>query len=108
MSSEPTNPDREAEKTARETEPAAAQQSRVSERNEASKSSKSSESPHQFAQAVSASMSANILTVQHDKLSQGLNPNETTVSIACEVAGEEHGKAVMDALKNHGYTILMD
>lgn len=64
MSSEPTNPDREAEKTARETVPAsAAQQSRASERNEASessKSSKSSESPHQFAQAVSASMSANM------------------------------------------------
>lgn len=65
MSSEPTNPDREAEKTARETEPAsAAQQGRASERNEASKSSsessKSSESPHQFAQAVSASMSANM------------------------------------------------
>ena len=57
---------------------------------------------------ILASMSANILTVQHDKLSQGLNPNETTVSIACEVAGEEHGKAVMDALKSHGYTILMD
>lgn len=46
--------------------------------------------------------------MQHDKLSQGLNPNETTVSVACEVAGEEHGKAVMDALKAHGYTILMD
>ena len=58
MSSEPTNPDREAEKTARETVPAsAAQQGRASERNE---SSKSSESPHQFAQAVSASMSANM------------------------------------------------
>lgn len=57
---------------------------------------------------ILASMSANILTVQHDKLSQGLNPNETTVSIACEVAGEEHGKAVMDALKSHGYTILID
>ena len=58
MSSEPTSPDREVEKTARETVPAsAAQQSRVSERNE---SSKSSESPHQFAQAVSASMSANM------------------------------------------------
>ena len=64
MSSEPTNPDREAEKTACETVPAsAAQQSRASERDEASessKSSKSSESPHQFAQAVSASMSANM------------------------------------------------
>ena len=60
MSSEPTSPDREAEKTARETEPAAAQQGRASERNEASESSKSSESPHQFAQAVSASMSANM------------------------------------------------
>ena len=61
MSSEPTNPDREAEKTARETVPAsAAQQSRASEWDEASESSKSSESPHQFAQAVSASMSANM------------------------------------------------
>ena len=61
MSSEPTNPDREAEKTTRETVPAsAAQQSRASEWDEASESSKSSESPHQFAQAVSASMSANM------------------------------------------------
>lgn len=48
---------------------------------------------------------ANILTVEHDKLSQGLNPNETTVHVACEVGGAEHGKAVLDGLRAHGYIV---
>ena len=55
-SSEPNTPDRKAETAAHESVAAAsaAQPSQVSERNE------SSESSHQFAQAVSASMGANM------------------------------------------------
>lgn len=54
---------------------------------------------------VIAAARANILTVEHDKLSLGLNPNETTVHIACEVAGAAHGEAVLSGLKQLGYKV---
>jgi threonine dehydratase len=54
---------------------------------------------------IIAAARANILTVEHDKLSLGLNPNETTVHVACEVGGEAHGRAVLDGLRSHGYTV---
>lgn len=54
---------------------------------------------------VIAASRANILTVEHDKLSLDLNPNETTVHIACEVAGSKHGKSVLGALRAQGYKV---
>lgn len=54
---------------------------------------------------VIAAARANILTVEHDKLSLGLNPNETTVHIACEVGGAEHGEAVLAGLRGLGYKV---
>ena len=54
---------------------------------------------------VIAAARANILTVEHDKLSLGLNPNETTVHVACEVAGREHGESLLGALRAQGYTV---
>ena len=54
---------------------------------------------------IIADARANILTVEHDKLSLGLNPNETTVHVACEVGGLEHGRAVLDGLRKHGYKV---
>ena len=54
---------------------------------------------------VHAGAGANILTVQHDKLRAGLNPNETTVRFACEVGGEEHGLAVLEAVRGQGYAL---
>jgi len=57
---------------------------------------------------VLAGTGANVLTVQHDKLMLGLNPNETYVRIACEVGGKAHGKAVVSELKNHGYPVEID
>lgn len=54
---------------------------------------------------VIAAARANILTVEHDKLRLGLNPNETTVHIACEVAGAAHGEAVLKALRELGYKV---
>ena len=55
--------------------------------------------------SILAGSGANILTIEHDKLAAGLNPNETKVHIACEVGGRAHGQAVLDELKNHGYEV---
>ena len=52
-----------------------------------------------------AALGANILSVEHARLSAGLNPNETNVHIACEVGGEAHGKNVVAELKNKGYQL---
>ena len=55
-----------------------------------------------------ASLGANILSLEHDRLSAGLNPNETNVHVACEVGGEEHGKKVLDELKAKGFKVKID
>lgn len=52
---------------------------------------------------ILAESSANVLTVEHDKLNMELNPNETTVHVACEVGGLEHGRLVLEKLKSKGY-----
>ena len=57
---------------------------------------------------ILAGSGANILTIEHDKLAAGLNPNETKVHIACEVGGKAHGQAVLDELKNHGYEVELN
>lgn len=54
---------------------------------------------------IIAKARANILTVEHDKLSLGLNPNEITVHVACEVGGVEHGRAVLEALRSCAYKV---
>ena len=48
---------------------------------------------------------ANILMIEHDKLSSGLNSNETNVHITCEVGGKAHGQQIIDELRNHGYIV---
>ncbi len=55
-----------------------------------------------------AESEANILTVEHDKLNIHLNPNETSVHIACEVAGAEHGQALLSHLTEQGYVVEME
>lgn len=57
---------------------------------------------------IIAGAGANILTVQHDKLNAGLNPNETDVHIACEVGGEAHGRLIIDQLRSHGYAVELE
>ena len=56
---------------------------------------------------IIADAGANILSVEHDKLSERLDPNETSVHIACEVGGEEHGRSVLERLQASGYTVTM-
>ncbi|MCR5663347.1 MAG: threonine ammonia-lyase [Oscillospiraceae bacterium] len=58
--------------------------------------------------SIVSTTGANILSVQHDKLRAGLNPNETTVHIAFEVGGEEHALALADTVRAHGYSIELE
>ena len=55
--------------------------------------------------SILADSGANILTIEHDKLGAGLNPNEVYVHIAVEVGGKSHAQAVLDELRNHGYAV---
>lgn len=55
-----------------------------------------------------AGQGANIVSVAHDRLSTALSPNETNVSITCEVGGAEHGKVVVSSLEGLGYTVTIN
>ena len=55
-----------------------------------------------------AAQGANILTVEHDRLSAGLTPNQTNVHIACEVGGKEHGERLLRALGDKGFKISLN
>jgi len=57
---------------------------------------------------IVAKAGANILAIEHDKLSEGLNPNETDVHIACEVGGQAHGNMLVEALTNNGYQVKLN
>jgi len=56
---------------------------------------------------IIADAGANVLTVDHDKLNFGLNPNETIVRIACEVGGKAHGDALVKAMEESGYIVKL-
>lgn len=51
---------------------------------------------------------ANIVMVQHDRLSAELDPNEAIIHIACEVSGREHGEKVVKTLENNGYKVIRE
>lgn len=51
---------------------------------------------------------ANIVMVQHDRLSAELDPNEAIIHIACEVGGTEHGKKVVKTLEKNGYKVIRE
>ena len=55
-----------------------------------------------------AALGANILSVEHDRLTVGLNPNEIDVHVSCEVGGKEHGDRVLDQLIQNGYHVKID
>lgn len=52
-----------------------------------------------------ASVNANIVMVQHDRMSAELDPNEAIIHIACEVSGKEHGEKVVKTLEKNGYKV---
>ncbi len=57
---------------------------------------------------IIAGAGANIMSIEHDRLDPKLNPNETSVHIACEVGGEEHGRALLTELTSKGYTVEIE
>ena len=57
---------------------------------------------------VLASENANIVMVQHDRLSAELDPNEAIIHIACEVGGLKHGQRVVAKLEKNGYRVIME
>lgn len=57
---------------------------------------------------ILAESGANIVMVQHDRLSADLDPNEAIIHIACEVGGKAHGEKVIRKLESMGYKIVMD
>ena len=55
-----------------------------------------------------ASLGANMLALEHDRLFPGLNANETNVHVSCEVGGSDHGKRVINELKSKGFKITIN
>ena len=55
---------------------------------------------------IMGSNSANIIAMQYDRMSTELALNETILHIACEVGGFEHGKKVLDAIRQSGYKVI--
>ena len=58
--------------------------------------------------SIISAAGANIIAVEHDRLKAGLDPNETTVHIACEVGGETHGKQLLLAVERQGFRLIKD
>src|SRR5699024_733372 len=57
---------------------------------------------------VVADSGANILMIDHDRLSNTLGPSEILVHVACEVGGEEHGRSVINSLRERGYAVMTE
>ena len=57
---------------------------------------------------ILSGVNANIVMVQHDRLSAELDPNEAIIHIACEVGGKEHGEKVVKALEKNGYKVVRE
>ena len=55
-----------------------------------------------------AALGANILSVEHDRLTAGLNPNEIDVHVSCEVGDKAHGDRVRSQLIQSGYHVKID
>lgn len=53
-------------------------------------------------------VNANIIMVQHDRMSADIDPNEAIIHIACEVGGTEHGEKVIKTLEKSGYNIVLE
>lgn len=57
---------------------------------------------------IVAECRANIIMVQHDRLSPGLDLNDAILHLACEVGGKEHGEELFRRLEAAGYKIIIE
>lgn len=51
---------------------------------------------------------ANIIMVQHDRLSTGLSLSDAILHVACELASMEHGRELVARLEQAGYEIVLE
>jgi len=54
---------------------------------------------------ITGQCGANILSITHDRLRQGLHLGEAELHAVCEVSGFDHGKHLLSALKKAGYVV---
>ena len=57
---------------------------------------------------ILADRRVNVISISHDQLYRRLNPGQTNVHVTCEVGGEEHGKAVIDAIAATGVEVEVE
>ncbi len=57
---------------------------------------------------IVAECGANIIMVQHDRLSTGLGLNDAILHVACEVGGRQHGEELFRRLEAAGYKINLE
>ncbi len=53
-----------------------------------------------------AGAQANVLEVQHERISPSLNMDEVEVNVQLETRGEQHAELVLDRLRDHGYRVM--
>lgn len=58
--------------------------------------------------ALVAGCGANIIMVQHDRLSTNLQIGDAILHIACEVSSREHGRQLIQALEADGYQVKLE
>ena len=49
---------------------------------------------------------ANVLEVQHERISPSLNMDEVEVNVQLETRGEQHAELVLDRLRDHGSRVM--
>ena len=58
--------------------------------------------------SIVAQCGANIIMVQHDRLSADLPLGDSILHVACEVGGWEHGQELIRRLEDHGYQVKVE
>lgn len=58
--------------------------------------------------SIVAQCGANIIMVQHDRLSADLPLGDAILHVACEVGGREHGQELVRRLEDHGYQVKVE
>ncbi|MDP4109101.1 MAG: threonine ammonia-lyase [Bacillota bacterium] len=57
---------------------------------------------------IIAKENANIIMIQYDRLQADLQLNEAILHVACEVAGDAHGRALITRLAEENYNIILE
>ncbi|MDO4174341.1 MAG: threonine ammonia-lyase [Eubacteriales bacterium] len=56
---------------------------------------------------IISSQNANIIMFQHDRVNANLDIDEAIVHVVCEVGGQSHGQALLEAIESNGYQCML-